>query len=81
MIHLQVTYHFAPYVITDGNLVTGQNPGAARETAKQVLKRWAQRDRDELIIHYCDSDDETTQKCTDSRFVAPSHRAKNVRIF
>jgi len=28
---------FVSYAVTDGNLVTGQNPGSAKETAKQVV--------------------------------------------
>ncbi|MFJ4678590.1 type 1 glutamine amidotransferase domain-containing protein [Kitasatospora sp. NPDC088783] len=29
---------FAPYVVTDGNLLTGQNPGSAKATAKKVVQ-------------------------------------------
>ncbi len=29
---------FVPYVVTDGNLVTGQNPGSAKATAKKVVE-------------------------------------------
>lgn len=32
-----VTFYFRPHVITDGRLVTGQNPGAGEETAKAVV--------------------------------------------
>ncbi|MGW0411728.1 hypothetical protein ACWDZX_10600 [Streptomyces collinus] len=28
---------FVSYVVTDGNLVTGQNPGSAKATAKKVV--------------------------------------------
>ena len=28
---------FAPYVVVDGHLVTGQNPGSAKATAKKVV--------------------------------------------
>ncbi|MFF4342935.1 type 1 glutamine amidotransferase domain-containing protein [Kitasatospora sp. NPDC001540] len=30
---------FVPYAVVDGNLVTGQNPGSAKETAKKVAAR------------------------------------------
>jgi len=29
---------FVPHVVTDGRLVTGQNPGSAKATARQVIK-------------------------------------------
>ncbi|MDQ6971421.1 MAG: type 1 glutamine amidotransferase domain-containing protein, partial [Mariprofundaceae bacterium] len=28
-----------PYAITDGNLITGQNPASSEQVAKEVLKR------------------------------------------
>ncbi|MFK3731541.1 type 1 glutamine amidotransferase domain-containing protein [Streptomyces sp. NPDC088090] len=34
----KATLPFVPYVVTDGNLVTGQNPGSARATAKKVVE-------------------------------------------
>jgi putative intracellular protease/amidase len=30
---------FVPYVVADGNLVTGQNPGSAKKTAKEIAAR------------------------------------------
>lgn len=33
----KATLPFAPYAVVDGNLVTGQNPGSAKLTAKKVV--------------------------------------------
>jgi len=33
-----VTFYFRPHVVTDGRLITGQNPGAGRETAQTLVK-------------------------------------------
>lgn len=29
---------FAPYVVQDGNLITGQNPFSARQTAQMIIE-------------------------------------------
>ncbi|MFG3186995.1 type 1 glutamine amidotransferase family protein [Streptomyces nigra] len=34
----KATLPFVSYVVTDGNLVTGQNPGSAEATAKKVVE-------------------------------------------
>ncbi|WP_455755221.1 hypothetical protein [Streptomyces nigra] len=34
----KATLPFVSYVVTDGNLVTGQNPGSAKATAKKVVE-------------------------------------------
>jgi putative intracellular protease/amidase len=29
-----------PYAVTDGDLITGQNPGSSESTARELLHRW-----------------------------------------
>lgn len=36
--YMKATLPFTSYAVSDGNLVTGQNPGSAKETAKKVVK-------------------------------------------
>ncbi|MFF2083885.1 type 1 glutamine amidotransferase domain-containing protein [Nocardia sp. NPDC058176] len=35
----KTTLPFVPYAVVDGNLVTGQNPGSAKKTAKEIAAR------------------------------------------
>jgi putative intracellular protease/amidase len=42
-LYTKAAFPFAPYVVADGNLVTGQNPGSAAATAKRVAQLLSQK--------------------------------------
>ena len=42
-LYTKAVFPFTPYVVADGNLVTGQNPGSAAATAKRVAQLLSQK--------------------------------------